>query len=111
MLPEQKLDALLARFAEVQAALAGDHNSDTYVKLSREFAELEPVIESINAYRTASRELSEVEALIADPATDPEMRSLAENEKGPLQQRRDELVQQVRLALAQGHPDLAGMKS
>jgi peptide chain release factor 1 len=98
MLPEQKLDALLTRHAEVEAALAGQHSSD-YVKLSREFAELEPIIESIKSYRTASRELAEIEALIADPSTDSEMRALAEGEKGALQERRDQLAQQVRVAL------------
>ena len=99
MLPEQKLDALLTRYAEVQAALASQHNSDTFVKLSREFSELGPVVESINAYRTASRELAEIAVLMDDPATDPEMRALAESEKGALQERRDRLAQQVRLAL------------
>jgi peptide chain release factor 1 len=99
MLPEQKLDALLTRYAEVQAALASQHNSDTFVKLSREFSELGPIVESINAYRAASRELAEIDALVDDPATDPEMRALAESEKGALQERRDQLAQQVRLAL------------
>jgi peptide chain release factor 1 len=99
MLPEQKLDALLTRYAEVQAALASQHNSDTFVKLSREFSDLGPVVESINAYRAASRELAEIDALMEDPATDPEMRALAESEKDQLQERRDQLAQQVRLAL------------
>jgi peptide chain release factor 1 len=99
MLPEQKLDALLARHAEVAAALSGQHNSDSYVKLSREFSELEPVIESIRAYRAASRELADLDALMGDPATDSEMRALAEGEKSALQERRDRLAQQVRLAL------------
>src|SRR5829696_3767574 len=99
MLPEQKLDALLTRHAEVAAALSGQHNSDSYVKLSREFAELEPVVESIKAYRAASRELADINALMDDPATDPEMRALAEGEKSALQERRDQLAQQVRLAL------------
>ena len=99
MLPEQKLDALLTRYAELQAALASQHNSDTFVKLSREFSELGPVVESINAYRTASRELADIDALMDDPTTDPEMRALAESEKSALQERRDQLAQQVRLAL------------
>jgi peptide chain release factor 1 len=99
MLPEQKLDALLTRYAEVQAALASQHNSDTFVKLSREFSDLGPVVESINAYRAASRELAEIDALMQDATTDPEMRALAESEKGALQERRDRLAQEVRLAL------------
>jgi peptide chain release factor 1 len=99
MLPEQKLELLLARHAEVEAALAGQHNSDTFVKLSREFAELEPVVESIKAYRAANRELNELQALLDDPATDLEMRELAQSEKGPLTRRLEQLTQEVRLAL------------
>ncbi|MEX1083694.1 MAG: PCRF domain-containing protein, partial [Xanthobacteraceae bacterium] len=99
MLPEQKLDALLARHAAVEAELAGQHNSGTYVKLSREFAELGPVVEAIRAYRAASKELAELEALIADPATDAEMRALAAGEKSALEARRAELEQEVRAAL------------
>jgi peptide chain release factor 1 len=99
MLPEQKLDALLARHAEVEAALSAQQNSETFVKLSREFSELEPVVDSIKAYRAVERELAAVEQMIDDPGTDAEMRALAESEKGPLRERREELMQQVRLAL------------
>jgi peptide chain release factor 1 len=99
MLPEHKLDALLTRHAEVEAALSGQHNSDTFVKLSREFAELEPVIDSIKAYRAVEKELAAIEHIIADPSTDADMRFLAESERGPLSKRREQLMQEVRLAL------------
>jgi peptide chain release factor 1 len=99
MLPEHKLDALLTRHAEVEAALSGQHNSDTFVKLSREFAELEPVIDSIKAYRSVENELAAVEQIIADASTDADMRLLAESERGPLLKRREQLMQEVRLAL------------
>ena len=55
MLPEQKLDALLARHAEVEAALSAQQNSESFVKLSREFAELEPVVDSIKSCPSISR--------------------------------------------------------
>jgi peptide chain release factor 1 len=99
MLPEQKLDVLLTRHAALEAELAGQHNGETYVKLSREFAEIEPVVEAIKAYRAARKELAELEALIADPATDAEMRALAEGEKAALEARRAKLEQEVRTAL------------
>ena len=99
MLPEQKLDALLTRHAELEAALSGQHNSDNFVKLSREFSDLGPIVESIHAYRAASRELAELQAMLDDPATDSEMRELAQSEKGPLAKRLEQLVQEVRLAL------------
>ncbi len=48
MLPEQKLDALIARHQAVEAELSTQVSPDTYVKLSREFAELGPIVEAIN---------------------------------------------------------------
>jgi len=45
MLPEQRLDALLNRHGMLEAELSGQLPAETYVKLSREFAELAPVIE------------------------------------------------------------------
>ena len=72
---------------------------DNYVRLSREFAELGPVIEAIKAYRAVADEIAGLDALIADPSTDAEMRKLAEGEKPALQARKERLEQQIRLAL------------
>ena len=49
MLPEQKLDALLARHHMIESELASQLTPATYVRLSREFAELGPVIDAIRA--------------------------------------------------------------
>ena len=53
-LPQQKLDALLARHALVESELATGLATDAYVKLSREHAELSPVVEAIKAYRAVA---------------------------------------------------------
>jgi peptide chain release factor 1 len=53
----------------------------------------------VKAYRAAAAELSDIEALIADPTTDAEMRTLAAAEKPVLEARRAELAQRIRLAL------------
>jgi peptide chain release factor 1 len=99
MLPTQKLDALLNRHAALERDLATALPTETYVKLSREFAELDPVVDAVRSYRAAQRELADLAALIADPATDPEMRAIAEAEKPQLEARRAELEQELRLAL------------
>jgi peptide chain release factor 1 len=99
ILPQQKLEALLARHALVESELATGLSVDTYVKLSREFAELGPVVESIKAYRAAEKEISELTALIDEAATDAEMRKLADVERHQLQERKEKLAQQIRLAL------------
>src|SRR5690348_10783742 len=99
MLPNQKLDALLTRHAALERDLSAALPAESYVKLSREFAELAPVVEAVRAYRAAQRELADLAALIADPGTDSEMRSIAEAEKPEVEARRAELEQELRLAL------------
>src|SRR2546421_194620 len=99
MLPEQKLDALLARHEAVEANLAREVAPDTYVKLSREFAELAPIVETVKRYRSLVSELEGLNALIADAGTDAEMRAMASAEKPELEQRRAALEQEIKLAL------------
>jgi peptide chain release factor 1 len=99
MLPEQKLDALLARHQAVENELATQLPPVTYVRLSRELAELGPVVQAIRAYREVAGEIAGIESMLADPATDAEMRALAAGEKPALETRRAALEQKIRLAL------------
>src|ERR1700681_517273 len=99
MLPEMKLDALLARHSAVEAELAARLAPETYVKLSREFAELDPIVETVKAYRTVVAEIAGIVALLDDPKTDSEMRAMAAAEKTDLEARRVALEEQIRLAL------------
>ena len=99
MLPEQKLDALLARHQTVEAELAQQLAPEIYVKLSREFAELAPIVETVKDYRSIVAEIAGLEAMIGDPATDAEMRQMAAAEKPALEDRRAALEQRIKLAL------------
>jgi len=98
-LPQRRLDALLARHEMVENELASGLSADAYVKLSREFAELGPVVEAIRAYRAVDAEIVDLDALAADPTTDAEMRKLADAEKPALLARKDKLEHQIQLAL------------
>ena len=99
MLPETKLDTLLARHASLEAELLGQVSSENYVRITRELSELTPVVDAVKAYRAAAKEIADLDAMIADPATDADMRAMAESERPQLQQRRDELAQNIRVAL------------
>lgn len=76
-----RLDAVVERFALVEHDLGATSDGETLAKLGRERAELEPVVEAIRELRAAQAEIRDLEAMIADAATDPEMRALAEAEK------------------------------
>ena len=99
MIPEQKLDALLARHKAIESELATQVTPETYVKLSREFAELGPVVETVRNYRNVVSEIAGLDALIAGSSTDAEMRTMAAAEKPQLEQRRAALEQEIKLAL------------
>jgi len=99
MLPDAKLDALVARHAEVEAQLSKQVPPETFVKLSREFAELGPIVETVKAYRAAVAEIDDLDAMIADPQSEADMRKIAEEEKIALAARRDKLEQEIRVHL------------
>ena len=79
-IPADKLDKLVARWQTVQDALAAGADQESYVRLSREFAELDPIVATITALRRAEAERDDLQQLVDDPASDPEMATLAEAE-------------------------------
>jgi len=83
----------------VERELSTNLSPDAYVKLSREFSDLGPVIESIKAYRAVKAELADLDAMMNDPANDAEMRKMADAEKPALLERAEKLEHQIRLAL------------
>jgi peptide chain release factor 1 len=99
MLPQAKLDALLARHAAVEAELSRQLAPETLVKLSREFAEIDPVVGKIKTYRGVAADIADLEALIADPKTEPAMREMADDERRTLEEKRERLFQDLRVAL------------
>jgi peptide chain release factor 1 len=98
-LPEGKLDALLTRHAAVEAELSRQLPAEAFVKLSREFAEIDPVVAKIKAYRAVATELADLATLIADPKTEAAMREMADDERRALEDKRERLMAELRIAL------------
>jgi peptide chain release factor 1 len=99
VLPEDKLDAILARNALVSRELEGVSDATAIVALSREAAALAPVVAAIDRYRAVVSELLETEAMLADPETDAEMYALAIDEKSRLEDEAARLARDIRIAL------------
>ena len=98
-IPADKLDKLIARWQSVQTTLASGTDQENYVRLSREFAELDPIVTTITTLRNTEREVDELKQLIDDPKSDPEMAALAEEERGALEPKIAELEQQLKVQL------------
>jgi peptide chain release factor 1 len=99
MLPANRIDAIVARLAAVEAELSSNPGRDNFVRLSREHAELRPVVEVANALRRAEADLAGVKALIDDPSSDSEMARLAADEKAAIETRIESLESELRIAL------------
>jgi peptide chain release factor 1 len=98
-LPQQKLDALVHRQAILELELSTELPAEAFVRLSREHAELGPVVDVIKAYRATEAELADLNAMIDDTSTDPEMRRMAEAEKLEIAARLDKLAHDLRIVL------------
>lgn len=80
MFAREKLDALLDRFDIIEQTMASNPDAETYVRLSREYAELDPVVGKIRELDAKESELADLRTLSADEATDADMRELADAE-------------------------------
>ena len=80
----QKLDQIVARHAELQAALSsGSLDSQKFVAVSKEYSDLGPLVETVNELRKAEAELKDAEAMAADP----DMKAMAEEEAAAIKKR------------------------
>jgi peptide chain release factor 1 len=96
---ESHLAQLVRRHAELSAALAGASiDGAEFVRLSREYSELSPIVETIEALEHARGELAAVEEM-AGAGEDADVRALAEEELRALKEQLPELEQRLKMAL------------
>ncbi|MGL4323370.1 MAG: peptide chain release factor 1 [Beijerinckiaceae bacterium] len=98
-LPAARLDAILLRHDDLSKRLESTSDGATIVALSKELAEIADITKSIRTLRGVEKEIADCDALIADAATDGDMRALAEDERPGLLARREALEQDIRVAL------------
>jgi len=90
-------DTILRRHSEIGARLV--EGGGDYASLSRELAELDPIVTAIKAYRAKEKERADLQALVDDAAIDGEMRALAREELIGAERETGEMMQDIRLAL------------
>jgi peptide chain release factor 1 len=98
-LPEDKLERLLERWESIQAELNLGANPAAYAKLTKEFAEIDPLVTAIRGLRTSRKEIADLEAMSRDPAADKEMAGLAREELEVLRPQLAEQEQALKLLL------------
>ncbi|MDR9428030.1 MAG: peptide chain release factor 1 [Salibaculum sp.] len=95
MIPQDRLHQITDRFEYLEARMAEGLSGEDFVAVSREYAELRPVVETLRAYRALTDEIAGAEAMLDDP----EMKEMAEAELAELRAQLPEMEQAVKLAL------------
>ena len=95
MLPIDQLEQIVSRFQFLEAKLNEELSGTDIAKISREYAELRPVVDEINEYKALLSALEEAEELVSDP----DMKALAEDEVSNLKEKIPQTEQNLQLAL------------
>jgi peptide chain release factor 1 len=98
---DEKLDRVADRHRELERLLSEADMSDSqaYAKMSKEYSDLTPVVQSIGALRDLRSEIEDLDLLLEDSDTDKEMREMAEAELQDLKARVPEIEQQLQFML------------
>ena len=93
---EDRLTMLVRRHDELRDLLgAGKIGGSDFAKFSKEYADLTPLVETIQTYQDAQKALADLKDMLADP----EMKSMAEEEMRDIQKKLPELMRNMQLAL------------
>src|SRR5690606_2383632 len=98
-IPEEKLDRLVERWETVQAELNSGVSQAAFAKLSKEFAELDPLIAVIRKLRETVQEQRDLQELARDASADREMRAMAAEELEEIKPRLAALEHELKVLL------------
>ena len=97
MLPEDRLDAILARAEILQEKMNGELPPQEFVSLSKEYARLEPVVAAITRYQKLIDEIEDLKSIIC--GGDEEMKELAEAELAELEEKIPDVKKELEIML------------
>lgn len=93
---EARLQQITDRHAELTSLMSsGELEGDKFVKVSKEYSDLEPVVQAIREYQNAKSEVADLKEMLADP----EMKDMAKEELQAIELKLPELEQAVKIAL------------
>eukprot|EP01037_Dinobryon_pediforme_P014314 gene14314-14437_t len=99
MLPNDKLNLILRRHDEISARLTQQPDTATFIALSRELADIDALVTLIRQYHSFQAQVTDSQAMLADPHTDADMREMVEEELSSLEASLANIEAEIRLAL------------
>ena len=101
-----KLNQVVERFEELSALLSDSEtiaNQDRFRAYSKEYSEIEPVVQNYQDYQKTERLITEAQLMLADE--DPDIRQMAQEELAELEPALSDLGQQLQIRLLPKDPN------
>ena len=98
-IPLDKLESILDRSSELEKSLSSELSSEDYVKFSKEYSEIEPLKNAIVDWKKFQIESEELNDIINDDSSDPEMLDLAKTELEELKENILQVEESIQLML------------
>ena len=99
VIPKEKLAKLVERYETIQAELNAGAAQAIYVKLTKELADLTPLITAVRELEAAEAEQRDLEALVRDPGQDKDMVQMARDELDEIGARIEAMEKQLQVLL------------
>jgi peptide chain release factor 1 len=97
-IPEEKLEQITERWMAIQHELSNPIEQEQFRKLSKEFAQLDPIVVTIREMEGVRDEMNDLKSMIAE-GDDKEMTDLARAELAELGPRLDEIDHKLKIQL------------
>jgi peptide chain release factor 1 len=95
-----KLNTLIFKYNDLgQKLLDPNKLGDDYAKISKDYSNLEPIVNNINNFRKIEKELEIINQSIGDKNLDKEMKDMMEEEKYSLSKQIPELEKAIKISL------------
>jgi len=98
-LPHDRMDQLVKRFEMLEAQMSAAPDPEDYVRMASEYADIQDMVGKIRNLQAAEQELADLSGLVADKATDSEMREMAEAEIPEIEARIEALQGEIQILL------------
>ncbi|MBR6048710.1 MAG: peptide chain release factor 1 [Bacteroidales bacterium] len=101
-----KLEAIYTRYKEIEQQMNDPQvtaDMKRYVKLSKDYKDLQPVVKAYHEYKALLDTISECKELL-ESEKDPELREMAKEELTAAQERREPMENDIRLLLIPADP-------
>lgn len=100
MIPQERLTQLIDRHAYLEHAMGqGDMSGEEFIRISKEYSDLTPVVTMAKTVLKTRSEFAELEMMLDDSSIDAEMRDLAEMELPELKAKLPELERDLQILL------------